>query len=62
MPSLVLIAAVDAGEVRWSSKALLIDKVEMRNDRPQKFGSQVSGDSTGQRFFFEIKELIKLIA
>ena len=52
----ILSAAADKGEVRWSSIALLIDRVEMRNNRRQIYGSQVSRDSTGQSFFFEIQK------
>lgn len=46
----------DEEEVRWSSVALLIDRVEMRNDRPQIYGSQVGSDpDTNENYFFEIE-------
>lgn len=53
----VLRKAADAGEMRWSSLALLIDRIEMRNERPQIYGSQVHRDpDTGEHFFAEIKD------
>ena len=53
--------AADAGEVNWSSVALLVDRINMRNERPQIYGSQVSSDKeTGQSFFFEIAEPYKV--
>lgn len=52
----VLREAADAGEMRWSSLALLIDRIEMRNERPQIYGSQVNRDpETGEHFFALIK-------
>lgn len=53
--------AADAGEVNWSSVALLVDRINTRNDRPQIYGSQVSSDKeTGESFFFEIAEPYKV--
>ncbi len=53
----VLREAADAGEMRWSSLALLIDRIEMRNERPQIYGSQVRRDpDTGEHYFAEIKD------
>lgn len=53
----VLRAAAEGGELRWSSLALLIDRVEMRNDRPQIYGSQVSSNpETGEYFFAPIQD------
>ena len=53
----VLRAAADAEELRWASLALLIDRIEMRNDRPQIYGSQVQQDpETGEHFFALIKD------
>lgn len=53
----VLREAADAGEMRWSSLALLIDRIEMRNERPQIYGSQVRRDpETGEHYFAEIKD------
>ncbi|MEO0731885.1 MAG: DUF6624 domain-containing protein [Bacteroidota bacterium] len=57
----VLRAAAEAGELRWSSLALLIDRVEMRNDRPQVYGSQVSRDpETNEHFFAPIAQPYKV--
>lgn len=57
----VLREAANAGELRWSSVALLIDRVEMRNDRPQIYGSQVKRDQeTGEHYFTLIKEPHKI--
>jgi len=53
--------AADAGEVNWSSVALLVDRINTRNERPQIYGSQVSSDrETGESFFFEIAEPYKV--
>lgn len=53
--------AADKGEVNWSSVALLVDRVNTRNDRPQIYGSQVSSDpETGESFFFKIAEPYKV--
>lgn len=53
----IISAAADKGEVSWSSVALLVDRVNVRNDRPQIYGSQVSSDpKTGESFFSEIND------
>lgn len=53
----IITAAADAGEVRWSSVALLVDRVHMNNDRPQIYGSQINTDKeTGEYYFAEIGE------
>lgn len=53
--------AADDGEVNWSSVALLIDRVNLRNEKPQIYGSQVSSDpDTGESFFSEIAEPYKV--
>lgn len=53
----VLRAAAEAGELRWASLALLIDRIEMRNGRPQIYGSQVSSNpETGEHFFAPIQD------
>lgn len=53
----ILRTAAEAGELRWSSLALLIDRVEMRNDRPQVYGSQVSrNEESGEHFFSPIAD------
>ncbi len=57
----IITAAADQGEVRWSSVALLVDRVHMRNKRPQIYGSQVSTDQeTGEYFFSEIAQPYKV--
>lgn len=57
----ILREAAEAGELSWSSLALLIDRVEMRNGRPQIYGSQVSRDKeTNEYFFSEIAEPHKI--
>jgi hypothetical protein len=37
--------AAENGEANWSSLALLIDRVRIRNDKPQLYGSQVRRNS-----------------
>ncbi|MEL7162289.1 MAG: DUF6624 domain-containing protein [Bacteroidota bacterium] len=57
----ILREAADAGEMRWSSLALLIDRIEERNDRPQIYGSQVSRDQeTGEHYFAPIAQPYKV--
>jgi len=48
----VLKAAADAGEVRWSSIALLIDRVRQGDGKMQIYGSQVSRNQETNEFFF----------
>jgi hypothetical protein len=45
-------AAADKEEVPWSAVALLVDRVEMRNERPQIYGSQVSRHPETEEFYF----------
>jgi len=53
----VITSAADEGEVRWSSVALLVDRVEMRNGNPQIYGSQVSSNKeTGEYYFARIND------
>jgi tetratricopeptide (TPR) repeat protein len=53
----ILQAAADKGELRKSSLALLIDRIEMRNDRPQIYGSQViRNEETGNLEPYTIKD------
>lgn len=57
----ILRKAAKDGELRWASLALLIDRVEMRNGRPQVYGSQVKSDpETGEHFFAPIKHPFKV--
>ena len=48
--------AADNGEASWASLALLIDRIEMREGRPQVFGSQITGDGNGNLSVYEIKD------
>ncbi len=52
----IITAAADAEEVPWSSVALLIDRIKMRNGDKQIYGSQLSLDqATGAYFFSPIE-------
>ncbi|MFT6335397.1 MAG: hypothetical protein ACI86M_001885 [Saprospiraceae bacterium] len=52
----VLKQAADDGELRWSSVALLIDRVLLGQDKKQMYGSQIhSDDATGEYFFGPIE-------
>ena len=49
--------ACEAGEADWSGYALMYDRVEMREGRPQLFGSQVTfNKETGNYEPYAIKE------
>ncbi len=53
--------AADAGEVNWRSVALLVDRVNMRNGKPQIYGSQVSRHPKTQEYYFaEIENPLKI--
>lgn len=53
--------AADDGEVSWSSVALLVDRINVRNGRPQKYGSQVSQHPETKEFYFsKIAEPLKI--
>lgn len=57
----IITAAADAGEVRWSSVALLVDRVRQGEGKPQIYGSQVSRDPDTEEFFFgEIEQPYKV--
>lgn len=57
----IITKAADDGEVRWSSVALLVDRVNMRNGKPQIYGSQVSRHPETEEFYFsEIAEPLKI--
>ncbi len=57
----IITAAADADEVSWRSVALLVDRVNMRNGKPQIYGSQVGRDElSGQHYFFEIQNPEKI--
>ncbi|MBR9833060.1 hypothetical protein GYB57_13005 [bacterium] len=48
--------AANEKEASWSSLALLIDRIEMREGRPQIYGSQISRDQEGNYKVFEMIE------
>ena len=48
----VITKAADEGEVRWSSVALLVDRVNMRNGKPQIYGSQVNRNPDTEEYYF----------
>ncbi len=48
----IISKAADDGEVRWSSVALLVDRVNMRQGKPQIYGSQVRKDPETNEFYF----------
>lgn len=48
--------AADAGEVRWSLIAMLVDRVRMRQGKTQLYGSQVTRDSSGNSIFHPIED------
>ena len=52
----VMKEAANNKEASWSSLALLIDRIEMREDRPQIYGSQISRNSEGAYTVFEMIE------
>ncbi len=53
--------AADNDEVRWSSLALLVDRVNMGQGKPQIYGSQIKTDkSTGEYYFAEIADPFKV--
>lgn len=52
----IITKAADKDEVRWSSVALLVDRVRMRKGQPQIYGSQLNTDQeTGKHYFALIK-------
>jgi len=48
--------AANEKEASWSSLALLIDRIEIREGRPQIYGSQISRDQEGNFKVFEMIE------
>lgn len=53
----ILTEAAEKGELRYSSLALLIDRVRMRQNKPQLYGSQVQrDDETGNWQFYYIED------
>ena len=57
----IISKAADEGEVRWSSVALLVDRVRMRKGEKQLYGSQLNTDQeTGKPFFSPIENPHKI--
>lgn len=52
----VMKEAANNKEASWSALALLIDRIEMREGRPQIYGSQISRNSEGAYSVFEMIE------
>ena len=53
----LLTEAAEKGEMNKSALALLIDRINMRNDKPQIYGSQLRDDPfTGELWFHEIED------
>lgn len=42
-------------EAEWSSLALLIDRINMREGKPQIYGSQIRGSDDGTLVVYEIE-------
>lgn len=57
----IITDAADAGEVAWSSVALLVDRVKMRQGGKQIYGSQVLRDEeSGEHYFAPIEKPFKI--
>jgi hypothetical protein len=53
----LLRASVLKGESSGSHLALLEDRIQMRNGKPQTYGSQITSDSkTGEQIVYEVKD------
>lgn len=53
----ILTEAAEAGELNYASLALLIDRVNMRNNKPQIYGSQLQrNEETGSWMFYYIED------
>lgn len=48
--------SVKKGESKGSQLALLEDRIEMRNGKPQIYGSQIKTDENGKKYVYKIKE------
>ena len=48
----IITKAANDGEVRWSSVALLVDRVNMRKGEKQIYGSQINSDPETGKYFF----------
>lgn len=46
--------AAEQGEISWDNIALLEDRINMFEGRPQKYGSQVVEDSAGERVIYTL--------
>lgn len=57
----IITKAANDGEVNWSSVALLVDRVNLRNGKPQIYGSQVFRHPESEEYYFgEIAEPTKI--
>lgn len=52
----VMTESANIGEAEWSSLAMLIDRINMREKKPQIYGSQVKKNQDGIYEVFEIEE------
>lgn len=52
----ILQEAAEAGEMRWSSLALLIDRIRMGNGEKQLYGSQITQNDQGELVVYPIED------
>jgi hypothetical protein len=52
----ILKEAADAGEMRWSSLALLIDRIRMGKGQKQLYGSQITQNEQGEYIVYPIED------
>ena len=52
--------AVKDGKARPSNLALLTDRIEMRNERPQIYGSQITTDTDGNAMLYKIVDEVNV--
>lgn len=52
----ILKEAADKGELRWSSLALLIDRIRVNNGEKQIYGSQIRQSGDGKYVLFPIED------
>ncbi len=46
--------STDERKLRWDNIALLEDRIAMHEGRPQRYGSQIVEDSTGERVIYTL--------
>lgn len=51
----IMTEAANNNEAQWSSLALLIDRINMREGKPQIYGSQINGNSDGTFEVYQIE-------